>query len=82
LEINTGRFAQSDGGIINIDLIEKNSNQLVVASLYDERGNIVNVVKLNSSLSTRASWRVKSGTYKVLLVNVKTGEKEVHYAIL
>lgn len=80
VDIDTGRFAENQG-ILNIELVDKSENQVIVASLIDELGNVVNVVKLNSSFSTKISWLVKAGNYKVVLVNVTTGEREIHYAV-
>jgi len=77
IDINMGRYAQNDEGMISVNLVEKNNNQIIIATLLDDLGNVVNVVKLNSSFSTNTSWKVKSGTYKVLLLNVKTGEREI-----
>ncbi len=82
IDVNMGRYADGSSGIINIDLVDKNKSQLIVATLLDEKGNVIDAAKLNSSFSNSISWKVSSGAYKILLVNIKTGEKEVHYAIL
>ena len=82
IDIDTGRFAQGNGGVINVDIIDKSKSQIIVATLMDERGRVIDVVKLNNNFTNRLNWEVKTGTYKVLLVNVKSGEKEVHYVIL
>lgn len=80
--VEMGRFVQNNDGVINVTLIEKNSNQIIVASLVNDNGVILNVAKLNNNFSTKIRWKVESGAYKVILVNTKTKEKEIHYAVL
>jgi len=85
--VEMGRFAQNDNseasvGVINIMLSEKNTQQLIVASLINENGSVVKVSKINNSFTTKLSWRVESGMYKVILENIVTKEKEIHYVIL